>query len=62
MGARLKFWRRSRVPNEGSRDEAVSGIPVFFLESRLQQCQTFQIRSVNMASRGEVNVSNFSTS
>ena len=24
MGARLKFWRRSRVPIKGSRDEAVS--------------------------------------
>ena len=23
MGARLKFWRRSRVPKKGSRDEAV---------------------------------------
>ena len=23
VGARLKFWRRSRVPNKGSRDEAV---------------------------------------
>ena len=23
MGARLKFWRRSRVPEKGSRDEAV---------------------------------------
>ena len=22
MGARLKFWRRSRVPKKGSRDEA----------------------------------------
>ena len=22
-GARLKFWRRSRVPKKGSRDEAV---------------------------------------
>ena len=22
MGARLKFWRRSRVPKNGSRDEA----------------------------------------
>ena len=21
MGARLKFWRRSRVPKKGSRDE-----------------------------------------
>ena len=24
MGARLKFWRRSRVPIKGSRDEALS--------------------------------------
>ena len=24
MGARLKFWRRSRVPKKGSRDEAVA--------------------------------------
>ena len=23
MGARLKFWRRSRVPKKGSKDEAV---------------------------------------
>ena len=23
VGARLKFWRRSRVPKKGSRDEAV---------------------------------------
>ena len=23
VGARLKFWRRSRVPEKGSRDEAV---------------------------------------
>ena len=23
MGARLTFWRRSRVPKKGSRDEAV---------------------------------------
>ena len=23
MGARLKFWRRSRLPKKGSRDEAV---------------------------------------
>ena len=23
MGARLKFWRRSRIPKKGSRDEAV---------------------------------------
>ena len=23
MGARLKFWRRSRVSKQGSRDEAV---------------------------------------
>ena len=23
VGARLKFWRRSRVPKRGSRDEAV---------------------------------------
>ena len=23
MGARLKFWRRSRVPKKGSRDEAL---------------------------------------
>ena len=23
VGARLKFWRRSRVPKQGSRDEAV---------------------------------------
>ena len=23
MGARLKFWRRSRVPKKGSRDEPV---------------------------------------
>ena len=23
MGTRLKFWRRSRVPKKGSRDEAV---------------------------------------
>ena len=23
MGARLKLWRRSRVPKKGSRDEAV---------------------------------------
>ena len=23
MGARLKFWQRSRVPKKGSRDEAV---------------------------------------
>ena len=23
MGARLKFWRQSRVPKKGSRDEAV---------------------------------------
>ena len=23
MGARLKFWRRSRLPKRGSRDEAV---------------------------------------
>ena len=23
MGARLKFWWRSRVPKKGSRDEAV---------------------------------------
>ena len=23
MGARLKFWRRNRVPKKGSRDEAV---------------------------------------
>ena len=27
VGARLKFWRRSRVPNKGSRDEAVE-IPI----------------------------------
>ena len=33
MGARLKFWRRSRVPKEGSRDEAVE-IPYF---SRLRR-------------------------
>ena len=26
MGARLKFWRRSRVPKKGSRDEAVESI------------------------------------
>ena len=25
VGARLKFWRRSRVPEKGSRDEAVDG-------------------------------------
>ena len=24
MGARLKFWQRSRVPKKGSRDEAVN--------------------------------------
>ena len=24
MGARLKFWQRSRVPKTGSRDEAAS--------------------------------------
>ena len=23
VGARIKFWRRSRVPKKGSRDEAV---------------------------------------
>ena len=23
LGARLKFWRRSRLPKKGSRDEAV---------------------------------------
>ena len=33
VGARLKFWRRSRVPKEGSRDEAVE-IPYF---SRLRR-------------------------
>ena len=27
MGARLKFWRRSRVPKKGSRDEAVEIFP-----------------------------------
>ena len=27
MGARLKFWRRSRVPKNGSRDEAVTISP-----------------------------------
>ena len=27
MGARLKFWRLSRVPKKGSRDEAVE-IPI----------------------------------
>ena len=26
VGARLKFWRRSRVPKKGSRDEAVDYI------------------------------------
>ena len=31
MGARLKFWRRSRVPKKGSRDEAV----VFLAASQL---------------------------
>ena len=25
VGARLKFWRRIRVPKKGSRDEAVRG-------------------------------------
>ena len=27
MGAKLKFWRRSRVPKKGSRDEAVEIFP-----------------------------------
>ena len=31
VGARLKFWRRSRVPKKGSRDEAV----VFLAASQL---------------------------
>ena len=26
VGVRLKFWRRSRVPKKGSRDEAVETI------------------------------------
>ena len=33
MGARLKFWRRSRVPKKGSRDEAVGW--VFWRRSRV---------------------------
>ena len=28
MGARLKFWRRSRVPKKGSKDEAVEILAV----------------------------------
>ena len=28
MGARLKFWRWSRVPKKGSRDEAVAASPL----------------------------------
>ena len=28
VGARLKFWRRSRVPKKGSRNEAVDGYAV----------------------------------
>ena len=33
MGARLKFWRRSRVPKKGSRGEAVEGISRGFAAS-----------------------------
>ena len=28
MGARLKFWRRSRVPKKGSKDEAIEILAV----------------------------------
>ena len=35
MGARLKFWRRSRVPKKGSRDEAVEIYAVFLAASPL---------------------------
>ena len=34
MGARFKFWRRSRVPKKGSRDEAVE-MAVFLSASPL---------------------------
>ena len=33
MGARLKFWRRGRVPKKGSRDEAVE---IFLAASPLE--------------------------
>ena len=36
VGTRLKFWRRSRVPKKGSRDEAVEILlPVFLAASLL---------------------------
>ena len=36
MGARLKFWRRSRVPKKGSRDEAVEILKLTEWKSKLK--------------------------
>ena len=37
VGARLKFWRRSRVPKKASRDEAVDGSAVKSQSTILQR-------------------------
>ena len=54
MGARLKFWRRSRVPKKGSRDEAVEIPPArkprYFEYLRTPVCrETDWSRAIHMS-------------
>ena len=54
MGARSKFWRRSRVPKKGSRDEAVEIPPArkprYFEYLRTPVCgETDWSRAIHMS-------------
>ena len=48
VGARLKFWQRSRVPKKGSRDEAVDGSAATYYSTTIQYRQLRRLEAVRL--------------